>query len=140
MELFFQFASVYWYLFGALALLFALLMRYEGNKAGPALTTQQLTRMVNKEDAVVVDLRTPADYKSGHIVDAENISHEKIMRDIDHVSQYKDRPIIFVDKMGQHSSMVARKLRGEGQEQVFRLAGGMMEWTGSQLPVVKGDK
>lgn len=137
MELFFQFVSYQWYWFGLLALLLGALALHESRKAGPQLTPQQLSMKVNNEDGVVVDVRPDKEYRAGHIVDAVNLPFNQVNDRIDQLDKYKERPVILACKMGQHSSAVAKQLRAKGFEQVYRLSGGMMEWTSSQMPVVK---
>lgn len=137
MELFFQFVSYQWYWFGLLALLLGALALHESRKAGPQLTPQQLSMKVNNEDAVVVDVRPDKEYRAGHIVDAVNLPFNQVNDRIGQLDKYKERPVILACKMGQHSSAVAKQLRAKGFEQVYRLSGGMMEWTSSQMPVVK---
>jgi rhodanese-related sulfurtransferase len=137
MELFFQFVSYQWYWFALLALLVGLLLYYENRKAGPSVTTQQLTSLVNNSNGVVLDVRPAADFRQGHIVDAVNIPHEQVANRLAELEKYRDRPLILVCKMGQHSGAAAKAIRAAGFEQVYRLGGGMMEWTGASLPLVK---
>ena len=49
----------------------------------------------------------------------------------------KDKPIVLVCKMGQHSSAAGKKLKALGFDDVRRLSGGMAEWNAAGLPVVK---
>jgi rhodanese-related sulfurtransferase len=49
----------------------------------------------------------------------------------------KDKPIVVVCKIGQHSSAAGKKLKQLGFENVRRLSGGMAEWNAAGLPVVK---
>ena len=137
MESFFQFVSYQWYWFGLLALLLGALAMHESRKAGPQLTPQQLSMKVNNENAVVVDVRTDKEFRQGHIVDAVNLPFTQVNDRISQLEKYKEQPLILACKMGQHSSTVAKQLRAKGFEQVYRLSGGMTEWTGSQMPVVK---
>ena len=137
MELFFQFVSYQWYWFGLLSLLVGVLIYYENRKAGPSVTTQQLTTLINQKDGVVIDVRPAAEYRQGHIVDAINIPHDQVANRLGDLEKYKGRPLIVVCKMGQHASGAAKAMRAAGNDDVHRLSGGMMEWTGSSLPVVK---
>lgn len=137
MELFLQFVSYQWHWFALLSLLLAGLAWYESRKAGPQVTPQQLSMLVNKEEAVVVDVRPDKEYRQGHIVDALNLPFAQANDRLGQLDKYKERPIVLVCKMGQHASGVAKQLRARGFENVYRLSGGMMEWTGSQMPVVK---
>jgi len=96
----------------------------------------QLTFQVNNANALVIDLREPKEFREGHVVDALNIPFAKIadrMAELD-----KARPLVLVDKIGQHSASIGRTLKQAGFN-VMRLTGGMSEWTASNLPVVKGD-
>mgnify|MGYP000439286965 CR=1 FL=1 len=140
MEQFFQFASYNWYWFGLLALLVGLLIRHENGKAGPALGTRDAINLINRENAVVIDLRPKSDFKEGHLVDAVNIPYEKLNTSLSELDKYAGKPLLLVCKMGQHAGGVAKRIRAAGNDQVYRLGGGMMEWTGEQLPLVKGKK
>ena len=140
MELFLQFVSHQWYWFGLIALLVSGLMHYEGKKAGPQVTPNQLTRMVNDEDALVLDVRPAAEYNTGHIVDALNIPFSSFASRKVELENKKDTPIVVVCKMGQHSASIGRQLRADGFTNVSRLSGGIGEWTASSLPLVKGKK
>lgn len=138
MELFFQFVSYQWHWFGMLVLLLAALAYYESRKAGPQVSPQQLSMLVNKENALVLDVRPSKEYRTGHIVDSLNIPFDQFGSQVAQIDKYKDRPVVLVCKMGQHASGVAKQLRTAGFEQIYRLRGGIMEWTGSQMPLVKG--
>jgi rhodanese-related sulfurtransferase len=137
MELFLQFVSYNWYWFGLIALLISGLMHYEGKKAGPQISTNELTTLVNKQAGVVLDVRPAAEFKTGHIVDAINIPSTVIATRKAELENKKDTPIVIVCKMGQHSATVGRTLRADGFTQVYRLSGGISEWVASQLPLVK---
>lgn len=135
MTQFLLFLSQQWMLVSLLLALLGLFMWNENRRAGSSLSVHQLTQQVNNANALVVDLREPKEFREGHVVDALNIPYAKLaerMGDLD-----KTRPLVLVDKMGQHSAAAGRTLMQAGF-QVSRLNGGMSEWTASNLPVVKG--
>lgn len=138
MELFFQFVSYQWHLFGVLVLLLAALAFYESRKAGPQVSPQQLSMLVNNDDAVVLDVRPGKEYKAGHIVDAINIPFTQFADQAGQLKKYQDRPVVVVCKVGQHSGGVTKQIKALGFEQVYRLSGGMAEWSSSQMPTLKG--
>ncbi len=131
-----EFLADQWLLSGALAACVVLLIQHESRRGGPTLTPQQLVNKVNREQAVVVDLRDAKDYKAGHIVDAINIPRAKLAERIGELESYRDKPLILVCKMGQHSGPAGKTLRAKGFSDVSRLRGGMMEWNSAQLPLV----
>lgn len=136
MALFIEFLGQQWMMTSGILVCFILLMKYESQKGGASLSPQQIINMVNKESAVLVDLRDKAEFSEGHIVDAVNIPSAKLAGQIKDLERYRDRPVVLVCKMGQHSGAAGKILTAEGFEQVFRLSGGMMEWKNMQLPVV----
>lgn len=122
-------------LVSALLALLGLFMWTENQRAGESISVHQLTAQVNSANAVVIDLRDSKEFREGHIVEAINIPFAKIAERMNELD--KARPIVLVDKIGQHSAAAGRQLKQAGF-QVNRLQGGMSEWTGSSLPVVKG--
>ncbi|ARN73602.1 rhodanese-like domain-containing protein [Oceanicoccus sagamiensis] len=136
MALFFEFLAEQWIVASALMVCIGLLIRHESAKGGPTLTPQQLITEVNQKQAVVVDLRDSKEFDQGHIVDAINIPHAKLASRMTELEASKDKPIILVCKMGQHSGTAGKAMAAEGYSQVSRLSGGMMEWQNMQLPLV----
>lgn len=137
MELFLQFVVAKWYLFVAAATLLALLFRHEGRKGGQGLSPAQLTQLVNRKDAAVIDVRDGAEFREGHIVDSINMPHSKLAERIAELEKLRERPLIVVCKMGHHSSAVAKTLKEKGFAEVYRLQGGIGEWQAAQLPLVR---
>lgn len=109
----------------------------EMRKGGQNISTAQLTQIVNQDLGVVIDVREKADFSKGHIVNAINIPYAKIEEDADELEKYREKIIIVVDAMGQHSGSVGKALKAEGFANVVRLRGGMSTWTSDNLPVVK---
>ena len=135
MTQFLIFVSALWPLVGTLLALVGLFMWNENRRAGSSISVHQLTQQVNNANALVVDLREPKEFREGHVVDALNIPYAKLAERMGELD--KTRPLVLVDKLGQHSAAAGRTLMQAGF-QVSRLNGGMSEWTVSNLPVVKG--
>ncbi len=109
----------------------------EGKQGGAAITPSNLVNLANREGAVVLDVREKKDFSNGHIAGAVSFPFATLDDRIGELDAYKDKPIVLVCKMGQHSGAIGRKLKAQGFEDVRRLSGGMAEWTASSLPVVK---
>ena len=109
----------------------------EGRLGGATVSSSQLVTLINREEAIVLDIRDQKDFNSGHIVDAINIPFASIESRKSELEKYKSHPIIIVCKMGQHAGGVGRKLRALGFEKVQRLSGGIAEWRASSMPLVK---
>jgi len=136
MENIIVFLGQQWMLVGLLLILVFLFIQVEMKRGGQSVSIHQLTNLVNRENALVVDVREAAEFKDGHIVDAMNVPFTKLKERLLDLDKYKDRPVVIVDKMGQHSGAAGKQLRDAGFN-VSRLEGGMTEWRSSNLPVVK---
>ena len=137
MEDFFTFLGNHPFLVGAFVVLLILFIRNEMSRGGATIGAQELVRMVNSENALVVDVRDKAEYDSGHIVDSINVPFSSIETRLDELKKHQDRPLVLACKMGQHAGAAGTTLRKNGFENVTRLRGGIAEWRGQNLPVVK---
>ncbi len=130
------FVSEQWMLVSVLIVLVAAYFWTEGRKGGSTLSIHSATRIINNGEAVVVDLREAKEFKAGHIVDAVNIPHNKLAEQLPQLEGHKSKTLLLVDKMGQHTGAAGRTLKSKGFE-VSRLQGGISEWQGQNLPLVK---
>ena len=135
--MFLEFLAQQWILAGALAVVVALLFHHESRKSGHSLSPQQAINMVNSQGGVFLDLRDGNEFGKGHIVGAINIPALKLDGRIAELEKYREKPIVLVCKMGQHSGAVGKKLNAQGFEAIYRMSGGMTEWGNMQLPLVK---
>lgn len=133
----FVFVSEQWLLITLLAALIGVFLITEQRKSGKSLGTSELVRLMNSDEAVVVDVRSTAEYETGHIHGALSIPHLKLASRITELEKYRDKIIVVVDKIGQHSGAAGKALSSQ-EFNVRRLGGGISEWQGSSLPLVKG--
>ena len=102
---------------------------------GPWVTTAQATHLINREDALVVDVRDPGDYGAGHILGAKNVPLSRL-GDGD-VLKRKDRPVIVYCDGSDRSSKAVSLLKKQGFARVVNLSGGLRAWQQAGLPVEK---
>lgn len=108
-----------------------------GRAAGPAVTPAQATLLINREDGVVLDVREPAEYARGHVVNARNIPLATLDKRLSELEKFKNRPVIVCCATGNRSVSAGGTLRKAGFEKVFNLSGGMAAWEQAGLPVTK---
>ena len=125
-----------WPLFSVLAVMVVAFLVLESRKGGRSISFHEVTRLVNSDSAVVVDVRDSAEFNKGHIVDAINIPYAKLKDRVSELEKYKAKQIIVVDKMGQHAGAAGKILR-DLEFTTVRLQGGITEWSGQNLPLVK---
>ena len=127
----------YWY-FSVPLFFFLFLFAYsEMNKGGKKIEPNELTRLVNKENAILIDLRKKEDYENGHIMSALSYPYQEFDNQMHGLEKFKERPIILVCDMGRNSANIGEKLKKAEFKETFRLNGGMMTWTQENLPVIQ---
>lgn len=137
MAMFLEFLTQQWQLAAALLVCVMMLAYHESRRGGKTISAHQLVRLVNSEQAVVVDLRDAAEFRKGHIADAINIPFAKVGERMGEIEAWREKPIVLVCKIGQSASAVGKQLLAKKFEHVYRLSGGISEWQTSQLPLVK---
>ena len=138
MEQLFEFIGNHPILVGAFVVILALFVRNEVARGGRSVTPQELVNLVNRDGAVVIDVRDANEYAQGHIVDAVNVPHAALATRVKELEKYKQKPVVLACKMGQHAGAAGTVLRKAGFADVARLKGGVAEWRNQSLPVVKG--
>ena len=97
-----------------------------------------LTALVNRQDALVVDVSAATDYEKGHIAGAKNVQMSQFDADNKILAKVKELPVAVVCRTGTTSADAARKLARAGFRQVHWLDGGIAAWQQASLPLVKG--
>jgi len=109
----------------------------ESRRGGAKVSAQAAVNLINKDEAVVVDIRDRKEFGEGRITGSVNIPLNSLKSRAAELNKFKDKQIIVADKMGQHSAMAVKQLNAEGFTNVVRLNGGIGDWKASNLPLVK---
>ncbi len=117
-----------------LALVVSLL---RGN-GGKAVSATDATLLINREDALVIDVRDPAEFVTGHLPDARNTPLNKLDEHLAALDQYKERAIIVCCASGIRSAKACEQMRKVGFAKVVNLSGGVGTWTQAGLPLSRG--
>ncbi len=105
------------------------------------VTASQVTHLMNRENGVVVDIRSKDEFKRGHITDALHILPSEIKEgNVSALESHKSDPIIVVCKTGQTARQSAELLAKAGFSNVNLLKNGLVAWNEANLPLVRGKK
>ena len=99
------------------------------------LSPAEATLLMNREDALVLDVRESGEWSSGHIPGARHITLAQLDKRMSEIEKFKDRPIIICCASGNRSSSACGQLKKGGFEKVFNLSGGISAWLGANLPL-----
>ena len=110
----------------ALALIFSL-----NSTSAELWTVSELNESISKmdHDLVLLDVRTQAEYDSGHILNAINISHDEILEDPELLAEYKDNQIVIFCRSGVRAGKVIQLLESLGFDDIIDIDGDMLAWS-----------
>jgi rhodanese-related sulfurtransferase len=97
-----------------------------------------LTALINRQDALLVDVSASGEFEKGHIAGAKNVQMSQFDADNKVLAKVRELPVAVVCRSGTSSAEAARKLAKAGFSQVFWLDGGLAAWQQANLPLVKG--
>ena len=97
----------------------------------------EAVQLINRQDAAVVDVREPGEFKGGHIPNARSIPLGQLAERTKDLDKLKGKPVVLACASGNRSMTAAGTLRKAGFEQVVSLSGGMAAWQQAGMPVEK---
>lgn len=103
----------------------------------PNLTTTEAITLINRQHALVLDVRDDAEFANGHIVDAKHIPLDKLAERLNELAKYKEKQILVNCQRGARSAKACDILRKAEFKQVHNLQGGLNAWIEAKLPTVK---
>ncbi len=136
MEQLIEFAGNHLILIGALAVVTVLLVQNLVTASDKqSIQPQVATSLINREEAVVLDVRPMDDFNHGHIVNAINIPASSMKNQLNQLKKYRNKPIIVTCRSGAQSGSICKQLRKEGFERVYNLHGGLLAWQNANQPL-----
>ncbi len=134
-----EFFSNHIFLFGALFVVLALLIKAEfEHQTGRAslISPVGAIRIMNQdESALILDVRSAAEYKKGHIRNSKNIPLANLAAKLPELEKYKTRPVLAYCNAGNMSGKACRLLQKSGFSDVHNISGGVHGWQDANLPL-----
>ena len=140
MSPFTEFVSQNFILFAALGIIVALILRMEikiAFRGFTSVTPAQAVLLINKEDAVMLDVREDNERVHGHIQGAKHVALSAMKQRVSELQSYVEQPVIAYCKLGNRSSQACEILKKNNFKNVMSLKGGIEAWKNVNLPIVK---
>jgi len=102
------------------------------------LTPAGLTQLINRENALVIDVSGQQEFEKAHIPGSRHIALGQFDPAHPQVAKSRDVPVALVCRRGVTAAQAARKLRKAGFQRVYLLEGGIAAWQQAQLPLASG--
>ena len=105
----------------------------QGQSPVPEIGPREAAARLQQGEAVVIDVREPAEYEAGHVPGARHIPQCQLADRLAEVP--RDREVVVVCRSGMRSLRCAQFLKQVGYERVLNLKGGTLAWMEAGLPV-----
>lgn len=103
------------------------------------ITPAELTRLMNRENAVVIDVRSLDEFGEGHILNSRNIPEAELQSRQKELDKLKSNPMVACCSSGVSSPKIARSLKTMGYEKIYVLKGGILAWQNANLPLIRNN-
>ncbi len=135
-----EFISQNFILFAALGVIIALILRMEIKRTlrgFKIVSPAEAVQLINKEDALVLDVREDNERLHGSIRGAKHLALNILKQRVEELKGYMEKPVIAYCKTGNRSIEACEILRKSNFSNVMSLKGGIEGWRTANLPVVK---
>ncbi len=97
----------------------------------------EATLLVNRSDAIFLDVREPKEYAGGHLPNAIHIPLSQLDARSGELAKLTARPVVAYCESGRRSRAAAAALGRAGFKDIYSLHGGIFGWKKDGLPVEK---
>ncbi|MCK7592517.1 rhodanese-like domain-containing protein [Pseudomarimonas salicorniae] len=102
------------------------------------ISPAELTRLINREDALVIDVSAHNDFEKGHIVGSRHLAMSQFDPGHKLLAKSKELPVVIVCRTGVAGGNAAKQLVKAGFTRVHLLEGGVAAWQQADLPLARG--
>ncbi|MDH4151145.1 MAG: rhodanese-like domain-containing protein [Betaproteobacteria bacterium] len=106
-------------------------------RAGREVSVFEAVQLINRKDAVVIDVRDTGEYEAGHLANAKHVAEKQLTDRLQDLEKFKNRPMIVVCHSGMRSGTAVQVLRRSGFDQAVNMRGGIGAWQQAGMPLEK---
>jgi rhodanese-related sulfurtransferase len=99
--------------------------------------TPEVTRLINRQNAVLLDVREAKEYEGGRLPNAIHIPLSQLGGRAQELAKMASRPVVAYCATGRRSRMAASALTRVGFKEMYSLHGGIEAWKKDSLPLEK---
>ncbi|MBA5685712.1 rhodanese-like domain-containing protein [Rugamonas apoptosis] len=104
---------------------------------GKRASALEVTRLINRGKATIVDVRDATEFATGHLPNAKNIPLAELAKRVGELDGAKSKSVIVVCQSGARAASAAGLLQKAGFADVVNLDGGVAAWKTAGLPLSK---
>lgn len=132
-----EFITQHPWLFAAFVLVATILVITESRRGGKSLAPALVGTLINRENGILLDVRSESDFRSGHIPGSINMPLAQLPTGLNKLAQHQGKPLIVTCGTGHSAAEAVKQLLKAGHLPVYKLAGGITGWRNENLPLVR---
>ena len=101
------------------------------------LTSGEAQVILKDLNPLILDVRMPYEYNSGHLKEALLIPVQELQRRVTELNKFKDKPIFIYCATGNRSTVAAKILQDNGFKKIYNLRHGIVGWIQDGYSIVK---
>ncbi len=101
------------------------------------LTAAQAADLIARFDPLILDVRTPQEFKAGHLPNAVLLPVQILQQNVQRLSSHREREILIYCATGNRSTVASKILMDDGFKQIANLRHGIVDWHRLSYPVVR---
>ena len=101
------------------------------------MTAAQAADFAALQEPLILDVRTPAEFKRGHLPQAVLIPVQELQRRIAELSAYRQQDILVYCATGNRSTVASKIMLDKGFTRIANLRYGIVDWQQRRYPVIK---
>ncbi|MBK9639146.1 MAG: thioredoxin [Bacteroidetes bacterium] len=110
----------------------------KGKSVNEKVSIEQFEKLlIEKSNAIILDVRTPEEFAAGHVKSAVNLNiHDATFKN-ELAKLDKSKPVLVYCKSGSRSAAAASQMEAMGFNEVYNFGGGMLAWSNAEKPIVR---
>ena len=92
------------------------------------------------DSTLILDVRTPGEFASGHVPKAVNIPHDQLAVRLTEIENFRNAPVVVYCERGGRAGKATSVLANAGFSKIHHLEGDMSEWHERDLPTEASEK
>jgi rhodanese-related sulfurtransferase len=101
------------------------------------VSSREAADLIQNEQAIILDVRTPNEYKRGHLHNSVLIPVQELQTRYKELGTHKDREILIYCATGNRSTVASKILIDSGFKHIVNMRGGIYDWHKKNYPIAR---
>ena len=101
------------------------------------VSTKEAFELIKNIQPLVLDVRTEAEFKSGHLENAILVPVQQLQARLNELAAYKNQDILIYCATGNRSTVASKVMLDSGFKRIYNMRHGIRQWGSDNYPIVR---